>query len=102
MLRPEMVPEVPFPWLPKYEQYDEHFSFRDYETNEVISEAPYLWWMERRIRGYKLCWKDLTRSQWVKLYNIKPDLFLCPWIPLARFYYWQACYKRVMKALRKE
>jgi hypothetical protein len=93
MLRPEMVPEVPFPCLPKHEQYNEHFSFRDYKTNEVISEAPYLWWMERQIREYKLCWKDLTRSQWVKLYNIKPDLFLCPWIPLAQFYYWQACYK---------
>jgi hypothetical protein len=102
MLCPEMVPEVPFPWLPKHKQYNEHFSFRDYETNEIISKLPYLWWMERRIGGYKLCWKDLACSKWVKLYNIKPDLFLCPWILLARFYYWQACYKQVMRALQKE
>jgi hypothetical protein len=100
MLHTEMVPRVPFPWLPHTEELVKNFRFRDYETDEVVSEPPFLWWLEKQIPGYKLIWKDLTRDLWTALYDIRPNLFFKPWIPWVRFYYWQACYKRAMKALK--
>jgi hypothetical protein len=102
MLHQKMVPHVPFPWPPHKEELVKNFHFRDYETDEVVSEPLFLWWLEKQIPSYKLHWKDLTRDLWMARYDLHPNLFFRPWIPWACFYYWQACYKCVMKALKVE
>jgi hypothetical protein len=43
MLHTEMVPRVPFPWLPHTEELVKNFCFRDYEIDEMVSEPPFLW-----------------------------------------------------------
>jgi hypothetical protein len=102
ILCPEMVSCVSFPWLPWSEEYDNKFHSQNYETDKVILESAYLWWMEQQIPGYKLCWKDFSRELWTTFYNIWPSLFIRPWISLAQFYYWQTCHKCAMRALRTE
>jgi hypothetical protein len=51
MLRPEMVPVVPYPWLPDYEEYDENFDFSLFESSTVVEESATKWWLETRIPG---------------------------------------------------
>jgi hypothetical protein len=102
MLRPEMVPVIPFPWLPDSEEYDKNFDFSLFESDNEVEEAPFWWWLYNRIPGYSLTWKMLTRHQWWLLYHLRPELFFSPWIPVARLRYWEATYNRILKALKIE
>jgi hypothetical protein len=102
MLRPEMVPVVPYPWLPDYEEYDENFEFSLFESSTVVEESLNKWWLETRIPGYSLTWKNLSRHLWWKLYHLKPELFFTPWIPLARVRFWENRFRSLMVYLFKE
>jgi hypothetical protein len=102
MLRPEMVPVVPYPWLPDYEEYDENFDFSLFESSTVPEESATKWWLDTRIPGYSLTWKSLSRHLWWKLYHLKPELFFTPWILLARVRFWENRFRVLMVQLFKE
>jgi hypothetical protein len=101
MLRDNAVPEVLFPWLPKYESSYPDLKLDDFETAEIDTESSRKWWLERRIPGYSLTWSSLTRHLWFELYERKPQLFMRPWLPRARVEYWvvrHAMYMRILRA----
>jgi hypothetical protein len=102
MLRPEIVPVIPYPWLPNYEEYDENFDFSLFESSMVVEESSVKWWLETRISGYSLTWKNLSRHLWWKLYHIKLELFFTPWIPLAHVRFWENQFRLLMVQLFKE
>jgi hypothetical protein len=64
MLRPEMVPIVPYPWLPDYEEYDKNFDFSLFESSAMVEESSVKWWLETCIPGYLLTWKNFSRHLW--------------------------------------
>jgi hypothetical protein len=102
MLRPEMVPVIPFPWLPDYEEFDESFDFSLFELDRELDDPPLLWWLYHRIPGYSLTWKTLTHHQWWSLYHLRPELFFSPWIPVACLRYWEAHHQRILQSLKSK
>ena len=89
MMRLEFVPAKHYPWLPDYEEHDPNFDFSLFESNEPVEEDEGVWWLNRRIPGYSLRWCSLTHFQLMNLYFLHPNLFIFPWLPIARVDYWQ-------------
>ena len=102
MMRFEFVPAQMFPWLPDYEVYDPNFQFSLFVSDEPVDEVLGTWWLDRHIPGYSLLWRSLMRYQWMMLHQTRPDLFIFPWIPVARLQYWQFQYYSNLEKLRRE
>jgi hypothetical protein len=99
MLRDNAIPENLFPWIPKYERR-RYETLASHKNAEVIVQDALKWWLECRIPGYDLTWSDLTRHWWFELYDAEPDLFLRPWLPIARVDYWIAVHNRFLGLMR--
>jgi hypothetical protein len=100
MFRDNAVPEVLFPWLSRYEESYPDLKLANFETDDVVQENKFKWWLERQIPGYNLTWSSLTRHLWFELYELKPHLFMRPWLPRARVEYWVGRHAYFMKIMR--
>jgi hypothetical protein len=76
MLRPEMVPVVPYPWLPDYEEYDKNFDFLLFESSTVVEESSTKWWLETRIPGALVDLEELVSTSLVETLPPKTRAFL--------------------------